>query len=70
MISSSNAEALVRMVIVNSLALSLDAVLFSTGAGSSVAPPGLLYSCSRRMRPVPKHLSRRDRETKRPPQTS
>jgi hypothetical protein len=42
MINSSNAEQLVRMVLINSLALSLDAVLFSNAAGSPVAPPGLL----------------------------
>jgi hypothetical protein len=42
-IQSSNAEALVRMVLVNSLALSLDSVLFGTAAGTAAAPPGLLY---------------------------
>jgi hypothetical protein len=40
-IVSSNAEALVRMVMVNSVALSLDAVLFGNLAGSAVSPPGL-----------------------------
>jgi HK97 family phage major capsid protein len=42
LISSSNAEALVGLVIRNSLSLSLDAVLFSTTAGTAAAPPGLL----------------------------
>jgi hypothetical protein len=38
-IQSSNAEALVQLVIRNSLALSLDSVLFGTSAGSAAAPP-------------------------------
>ena len=41
-ISSSNAENLVRLVMVNSVALSLDAVLLGSAAGTPVAPPGLL----------------------------
>jgi len=41
-IESSNAEALVRMVMVNSVALSLDAALFSSAAATAAAPPGLL----------------------------
>jgi hypothetical protein len=41
-IQSSNAVALVGLVIRNSLSLSLDAVLFSTTAGTAAAPPGLL----------------------------
>lgn len=45
-ITSSNAEALVRMVMANSLALALDAVLFSNGAGDLVKPPGLLFGIS------------------------
>jgi hypothetical protein len=44
LISSSNAESLVRMVMVNSVALSLDVVLFSNAAATAVAPPGLLYN--------------------------
>src|SRR5262249_19666192 len=43
-ISSSNAEALVSMVVRNSLALSLDSVLFGNTAGGPVSPPGLLYN--------------------------
>ena len=43
-IESGNAEALVRMVMVNSVALSLDAQLFSNVAGDVVKPPGLLYN--------------------------
>src|SRR5262249_13308244 len=43
MIQSSNAEALVRMVLVNSMALALDAVLFSNAAGTADQPAGLLY---------------------------
>jgi hypothetical protein len=43
-VQSSNAEALVRMVMVNSVALSLDAQLFSNVAGDAVKPPGLLYN--------------------------
>ena len=43
-VQSSNAEALVRMVMINSLALSLDAQLFSNVAGDAVKPPGLLYN--------------------------
>jgi hypothetical protein len=41
-IQSSNAVALVGLVIRNSLSLSLDAVLFSNAAGTAAAPPGLL----------------------------
>jgi hypothetical protein len=43
-IQSSNAEALVELVIRNSLALSLDSVLLGSSAGSAAAPPGLLYN--------------------------
>jgi len=43
LVSSSNAESLVRMVLVNSLALSLDAQLLPNVAGDTVKPPGLLY---------------------------
>jgi hypothetical protein len=42
MIESSNAEALIRMVMINSIAISLDAVLFGNTAGTAVSPPGLL----------------------------
>jgi Phage capsid family len=42
-IESGNAEALVRMVMTNSVALSLDGQLFSNVAGDSVKPPGLLF---------------------------
>jgi hypothetical protein len=43
-IASSNAEALVRMVLINSVGLSLDVALFGTAAGTAAAPPGLLYN--------------------------
>ena len=39
---SSNAEALVRMTMLNSLAIAMDGALFSSAAGSASAPPGLL----------------------------
>jgi HK97 family phage major capsid protein len=42
MIESSNAEKLVRMVMVDSLAVALDAALFSSTAGDTARPPGLL----------------------------
>jgi hypothetical protein len=42
MISSSNAEAIVRACLVESAALGLDAALFSASAGSTDAPAGLL----------------------------
>jgi len=41
-VQSSNAEALVSMVLRNSMALSLDSALFSNVAGDAVRPPGLL----------------------------
>jgi hypothetical protein len=41
-VASSNAEALVSMVMRNSVALSLDSALFSSIAGDAVRPPGLL----------------------------
>src|SRR5262249_18387474 len=43
MIESSNAEALVRMALTDSLAAALDAALFSNPAGDTTRPPGLLY---------------------------
>src|SRR5262249_38043889 len=42
MITSSNAEALVRAVLVDSVAAALDAALFSTTAGDAVRRAGLL----------------------------
>jgi hypothetical protein len=39
---SSNAEALVRMTMLESLAIALDGALFSNAAGTSSSPPGLL----------------------------
>jgi hypothetical protein len=44
MITSSNAEALVRAVLTDAVAASLDAALFSTTAGDTTRPPGLLYN--------------------------
>jgi hypothetical protein len=42
MLDSSNAEQLVRMVMINSLGVALDAALFSSTAGDTSRPPGLL----------------------------
>jgi hypothetical protein len=42
MIESSNAEQLVRMVMIDSLGAALDAALFSSTAGDTTRPPGLL----------------------------
>src|SRR5262249_7814929 len=42
MVESSNAEALVKLVMTESLSVALDAALFSNVAGDSVRPPGLL----------------------------
>jgi HK97 family phage major capsid protein len=42
MISASNAEQLVRLVMAESLSVALDAALFSNAAGTAVSPPGLL----------------------------
>jgi hypothetical protein len=39
---SSNAEALVKMVMMNSLAIALDGALFSNAAGTASSPAGLL----------------------------
>jgi hypothetical protein len=44
MIESSNAEALVKLVMTDSLAVALDAALFGNAAGTGAAPPGLLYN--------------------------
>ena len=44
MIESSNAEALVKLVMTESLAVALDAALFGNAAGTGAAPPGLLYN--------------------------
>jgi hypothetical protein len=46
MLDSSNAEALVRMVVTESVSLALDAALFSSTAGDAVRPPGLLFGVS------------------------
>jgi hypothetical protein len=43
---SSNAEALVKMVMLDSLAIALDGALFSNAAGSTSSPPGLLNGVS------------------------
>jgi hypothetical protein len=43
MIKSSNAEQLVRAVLVDAVAASLDVALFSNTAGDATRPPGLLY---------------------------
>jgi HK97 family phage major capsid protein len=43
MIDSSNAEQLVRLALVDSLAAALDVALFGTTAGDATRPPGLLY---------------------------
>jgi hypothetical protein len=42
MIESSNAEALVKLVMTESLSVALDAALFSNVAGDATRPPGLL----------------------------
>jgi hypothetical protein len=42
-IESSNAVALIDLVIRNSLALTLDSVFFGNAAGTAAQPPGLLY---------------------------
>jgi hypothetical protein len=44
MVESSNAEALVRLVMADSLSVALDAALFSNAAGSTSSPAGLLYN--------------------------
>jgi hypothetical protein len=44
LVESSNAENLIRMVLVNSVGLSLDSVLFSNAAGTAASPPGLLFN--------------------------
>jgi hypothetical protein len=44
MMESSNAEVMIRAVLVESSALALDAALFSANAGASDRPPGLLYN--------------------------
>jgi hypothetical protein len=44
MVESSNAEALVRLVMADSLSVALDAALFSNVAGSATQPAGLLYN--------------------------
>jgi hypothetical protein len=44
MIVSSNAEELVRAVLVDAVGASLDVALFSTTAGDANRPPGLLYN--------------------------
>jgi hypothetical protein len=43
MIQSSNAEQLVRAVLVDAVAASLDTALFSNVAGDATRPPGLLF---------------------------
>ena len=43
MVSSSNAEQLVRLVMAECLSAALDAALFSNTAGDTTRPPGLLY---------------------------
>jgi hypothetical protein len=43
-IESSNAEALVKLVMTESLSVALDAALFSNVAGDATRPPGLLYN--------------------------
>jgi hypothetical protein len=45
-VMSSHAEELVRMVMSDSLAAAFDAALFSTTAGDTTRPPGLLYGIS------------------------
>jgi hypothetical protein len=42
MLNSSNAEALVTAVLIDSVAIALDTALFSTTAGDATRPPGLL----------------------------
>src|SRR5262249_46280359 len=44
MIESSNAEQLVRLAMVDSLAAALDVALFGNTAGDATRPPGLLYN--------------------------
>jgi hypothetical protein len=44
MVVSSNAEELVRAVLVDAVAAALDVALFSTTAGDANRPPGLLYN--------------------------
>jgi hypothetical protein len=44
MMENSNAEVMIRSVLVESSALALDAALFSANAGASDRPPGLLYN--------------------------
>src|SRR5262249_43969791 len=46
MIQSSNAEALVRAVLVDAVAIALDVALFGSTAGDSTRPPGLLAGVS------------------------
>jgi hypothetical protein len=43
-VDSSNAEQLVRMVMTESLSVALDAALFSSTAGDTSRPPGILVS--------------------------
>ena len=45
-ITSSNAEALVRAVLVDAVAAALDSALFSTTAGDANRPAGLLNECN------------------------
>jgi hypothetical protein len=42
-IESSNAEALIGLVLKNSISLTLDSVFFGSAAGTAAQPPGLLY---------------------------
>jgi hypothetical protein len=46
MVESSNAEALVKLVMTESLSVALDAALFSNVAGDTTRPPGLLNGIS------------------------
>jgi len=43
MLVSSNAEALIRVVLIDAVAASLDLALFSNTAGDATRPPGLLF---------------------------
>jgi hypothetical protein len=43
MLVSSNAEQLIRAVLIDAVAIALDTALFGSAAGSSVQPPGLLF---------------------------
>jgi hypothetical protein len=46
MLASSNAEQLVKAVLIDSVAISLDTALFGSTAGDSTRPPGLLNGVS------------------------